>query len=456
MACLRRSSCFARLIAAVLLEGIAAQAAVRPASYFSDHMVIQADQVFGVWGQAAPGEAVTVTFAGHRAQTTAGADGNWRLEFPACPPSGEPQEMTISAENRIVLHDVLVGEVWLVSGQSNMAWLLRDDVDHSLEHTWASGSVRQFTVRRTIASEPARSVEGEWIVADARTVARFSAVAWHFAQAVHRATGVPVAILNATWGNTPIAAWLPREAAPPAATATEPYQAPAALFNGMIHPLTPAAIRGMLWYQGESDVERASAYAPLFADLITRWRAAFGRPDLPFYWVQLPAFRGGDAAGHQWPSLREAQAEALNLPGTGQAVTIDLGDPDDIHPRKKREVGLRLARLALNRIYGSAVPDTGPVFSGAEFSGSTVRVRFRFATPGLLRSPLAALDGFELAGADRVFHAATGRIEQDAVEVSSAAVTDPIAVRYAWRNLARASLFDSHGLPAAPFRSDDW
>ena len=231
---------------------------------------------------------------------------------------------------------------------------------------------------------------------------------------------------------------------------------PAGLFNAMINPLLPYALRGILWYQGESNAVRPTEYHRLFASLITTWRAHFGQGDLPFYWVQISAYQAPPAlGGGGWAALREAQAQALDLPQTGMAVTVDIGDPKNIHPANKQEVGRRLALIAKANTYDLIADYSGPVFSSAERVGARMRVHFRFADGGLTAAdkPLAS---FELAGADRKFHPATATITGDTLLVQSPAVREPVAVRYAWSDCPEANLYNGAGLPAVPFRSDSW
>ncbi len=424
---------------------------VAPSPLFRDHAVLQRDRPVPVWGVAAPGESITVTFGDHTAVATADAAGAWRVDLPALQAEATPRDLIIAGRTTRTVHDVIVGDVWLVSGQSNMAWKLADDADAALELPGSARHViRQLKVERTISADPATTVAAAWTPAGPDTAGSFSAVAWHFAAAVHQATGVPIGIVNATWGNTPIEAWLPAAAGPRATPdATEPYQAPSVLFNGMIHPLAPAALRGILWYQGESNVARAETYAASFRDLIVAWRGLFAQGDLPFYWVQLPGYLGEKPPRGDWPAVREAQATALALPATGQAVAIDLGEAPEPHPRAKREVGRRLARLALHRSYGLPVEDTGPVVTGAEFTANAVRVQFAAEGSAGLHARSASLVGFEVAGADHVFHPASARLAGAEVIVTAEAV--PGAVRYAWRNWPEYSLFNAAGLPAAPF-----
>lgn len=473
-----------------------------PAPLFGDHAVLQRDKPVPVWGAAGPGEKITVTFAGQSLSTTADAAGRWRVDLAPLSASAEPRDLVIAGSSRTVtLHDILVGEVWLASGQSNMERAMRLTYDAPID---IPGSVnypliRHFKTATTVADRPAASVAGAWELPGPETTAGFTAVGYYFARDLLDLLRVPVGIVNSTVGGTPVEAWTEADAlrADPAYPAVAarwrdgqgnattnkadydrllarwqaaqkenrpkgspskvPYPRPplSGLYNGMIAPLVPYALRGAIWYQGEANVGRASEYQSLFASLIAGWRHAFGQDDFPFFWVQLANHARNDKDGTAVAELREAQTRTLALPATGQAVIVDIGHANDVHPRNKRDVGRRLARLALHRVYGLDLVDSGPVFASARREGAGYRVTFTGIAGGL-SAPLRALTGFELAGADRVFHPAEAKIEGDAVLVTSAEVGDPVAVRYAWRNSPAAGLFNDEGLPAVPFRTDDW
>ncbi|HVU22934.1 MAG TPA: sialate O-acetylesterase [Opitutus sp.] len=499
--------------------GMRARAELSLAPLFSEHAVLQCDQVVPVWGRAAPAAEVTVTFGGQSVSATADADGIWILCLPPQPASAAPAELIVAAgRERLTVHDVVVGEVWLASGQSNMEMPVSRLADD--EQKIAATDlplVRQVKIERAVARTPADTVAtGGWQPAAPATVGDFSAVAYFFARELQRKLGEPVGIINSTWGGTEIEAWMSARARastslaaaldarwqhalaewppervaryaaeagawqkadeeahaahrknplpwpPPPATPDSP-RAPGGLFNGMIAPLSPFAIRGIIWYQGESNTGRAAEYAELFAAMIHSWRETWGqggppappRGPLPFYFVQLPAFATADPRARDWAQLREAQAKALALPATGMAVAIDNPEPEDIHPTRKQELGRRLALLARAHIYGVQVDASGPLFASAAREGAAMRVHFTHAGNGLVAHdrPVQAL---ELAGADRVFHPATARIAGDTLLVSSPDVKEPVAVRYAFTNAPAANLYNGAGLPAAPFRSDDW
>ncbi len=498
------------LIALTLaLLATSALADVTLAPLFQDHAVLQRDKPLPVWGRAEPGERVTVAFQGQQISATAGTDGRWIVYLEPVPASAVPQELTVTGKNTLTLRDLLVGEVWLASGQSNMEWPVAKSADAEREIAAANFPlIRQFDARNTSAQQPADTVVGDWKICSPATVGTFSGVAYFFARDLHRKLGVPVGIVNSTWGGTAVEAWTDtvtlqsttawtaidarwqeglanfaeRTANHPAemaawkeaeahakATKTKnplrwpvapvgpgtPY-GPACLFNGMIAPLQPYALRGAIWYQGESNWARPAEYAEIFPAMIRAWRGQWNQGDFPFFFVQLANFvQPGDDTQRGWAYLRETQAKALALPNTGQAVIIDIGDPKDIHPTNKQEVGRRLALLAKAQVYGIHVDWSGPVFASATREGAALRVRFTHAGSGLIadRKPLQSL---EIAGADRRFYAATASIAGETLLVSAPEVKEPVAVRYAWSNSPDANLYNGSGLPASPFRSDSW
>ena len=493
---------FVALLLALSPACATAMADITLAPLFRDHAVLQRNQSVPVWGRAEPGEKITVRFRDQTVGTTAEADGRWIVCLAPMSAAIEPAELTATGKTTVVVRDVLVGEVWLASGQSNMNRPLSSMPDAAkIIADTHNPFVRFNTVALTAAATPAEHVEtGGWLPVTPETAGTASAVAWYFAAEIQRKLGVPVGIIHSSWGGGKIEAWIddrtlrgtqawsaiderwqygianyPRIEAgfsaeetqvkelpaknppPPAATPLPGSQhAPGEWFNGMIAPLQPYALRGVLWYQGESNWEYPAEYAELFPAMIKAWRAQWGLGDFPFYFVQLPNFgQSCDPTHRSWAWLREAQTAALKLPDTGMAVTIDCGDPLDIHPQNKPAVGRRLAALALARTYRVPCDWSGPRFAGATREGSAMRVRFTHVDTGLIagRQPPSA---FELAGADRKFYPATATLDHDTVIVRSPEVPEPVAVRYAWSNAPAANLFNGAGLPAAPFRSDDW
>ena len=454
--------------------------AVELPSLFTDGAVLQRDRPVPIWGTARPGEAVTVSFAGQTLRTTADAKGDWSVLLAPMPASPVGRSLTV---NEVERRDLLVGEVWVCCGQSNMEMPVgngyRPKVYPGMEGFAAAvaaadlPSVRLFRPDHQTARRPLRDLPPtRWERCTPATVGRFSAVGFCFARDLHRALGVPVGVIAVAKSSTTVAAWSPTPAgaaAPPPETATEAddpatppkvsFAEPGALYNGMVAPLMPFAVRGIAYYQGESDAKDPDRYRSRFPALITAWRSAWGQQDLPFLFVQLANFGGrspnpGDGGG--WARQREAQAAALALPRTGMVVTIDIGHGTLIHPPNKAEVGRRLSVVARAVAYGELLPARGPVFAGMDLEGHRVRVRFT-CTDGGLKSRSDSGDhpaGFAIAGKDGLFHPAEALIEGDTVVVQAAAVPDPRHLRYAFAGNPQATLVNGAGLPAEPFRTD--
>jgi len=502
------------ILIALLGLGAHLRADVVPAPLFTDNAVLQRDKPVPVWGTADAGEKVSVSFAGQSVETTADASGKWKVTLAALPARTQGSDLAIKGKNSLTLANIVVGEVWIASGQSNMEWIVKNTYDATLDIPASANFplIRHIKIKRTVAEIPADTVKidrAAWEVAGPDTTGNFTAIGYYFAKDIHQLTGVPVGIIGCNWGGSALEAWVPPSAyqAAPAITAKvkarwdqalaeypakkarfdadhdawvseraaalaagrpftkrEPRAAwgpghrdtPAGLYKGMVNPLVPYALRGALWYQGEANTSRPEEYHDLFTALITGWRARFDQGDFPFYWVQLANYGAGNAAGTAWASLREAQTQTLALPHTGEAVIIDIGNVNDIHPRNKKDVGRRLARLALKNDHGfDDLIASGPVMKEATRSGIGFKVTFAHTDGGLI-APFNALSGFELAGADQVFKPAKARIAGNTVVVTCADVPDPVAVRYAWHNAPDAGLFNQEGLPAAPFRTDTW
>ncbi|MFM8471503.1 MAG: sialate O-acetylesterase [Limisphaerales bacterium] len=494
----------------LLLLAASARADLKLPAIFGDHMVLQRDAVVPVWGTATPGEEVTVSIAGQTVTAKAGADGKWSVKFAKLSAAG-PHTLTVKGNNTVTFSDVLVGEVWLGSGQSNMAMQVSRAKDFEAEQAAAKlPSIRMFTEASPNSPIAQFMGKGEWVVCSPETVGRFSATAYFFGRELHKSLNVPVGLINSSVGGTPIESWIApetqrnspalkdffaaREQAEKAAKPVDPAQTkakfeadlakwqeaakkaksegkpapkrpqdPAAiagrkgdvggLFNGKISPLIPYAIRGALWYLGEanSTPEKAHFYEAQLRLLVTDWRKLWGY-EFPFVWVQLPNFGG---AGRNWPAVREAMLKTLALPHTGMAITIDIGEEKDIHPKNKQDVGRRLAAWALGTVYGQKVATSGPLSTGHQVRGSEMVLSFKH-TDGGLAAKGGELKGFVVAGADQQWKPATARIEGDTVIVSSADVKQPVAVRYAWENWPTCNLYNGAGLPASPFRTDDW
>ncbi len=646
----------------LLVFASAARADVRVPSLVGDNMVLQQGRKARVWGWAEPGERVTVTFRGEKANAVADARGRWEV-FVGPHKAGGPFELTVAGRNTLTFRNVLVGEVWVCSGQSNMEWSLINAQDGARESAAADYPfIHLFTVTKKTSDRPLEDVEGRWVVTTPKEAAQFSAVGYFFGRELHKRLNVPVGLIHTSWGGTPAEAWtsrdtlaanstlrpileryerqladLPRlqqeyerrreewasksvtqdagnrgepegyarpdyaaagwkrmslpqfweaagldvdgviwfrrELEVPAAwagkdltlklgaiddadttyfngervgstgadtpnswmvprsyrvpgtlvragrntvavrvydrvggggfgggemslapadkaagnavalegewlykeEATVPSRridwgsqpqapgpanpnSPTVLYNAMLAPLTPYAVRGAVWYQGESNAGRAYQYRVLFPAMIRDWRAAWNEGDFPFYFVQLANWkaRPQDSVDSEWAELREAQTLTMReAPNTGMAVTIDIGNPDDIHPRNKLDVGLRLARWALADTYGMKLEKSGPLYASHKVEGGRVRVAFTHAE-GLKTRDGGAPAGFYVAGADRKFFPAEARVEKNSVVVWSKDVSAPVAVRYAWADNPPANLYNSSGLPASPFRTDDW
>ncbi len=503
------------LISTLLLAALHA-AEPKLAAVFSDHMVVQREQAVPVWGWADPGDHLTVSFAGQEKQATADAAGKWQVKLDPMPASAEARALVVKsagASNETRVTDVLVGEVWLGSGQSNMAMLVARAKDFDREKAAADlPQIRMFKEESGAANAPAQDAKGRWTPCSPDAVGTFSATLYFFGRELHRDLKVPVGLINSSVGGTPIEAWIAAEAqakspelkgaieaqakaqaaldTPEAkAQAKERYekqlatwkelaaQAKAAgkpapkkpqdpqvqrargggaggLFHGKIAPLIPYAIRGVVWYQGEANANSAKAalYQHQLALLVADWRARWGA-ELPFAWVQLPNFK---RPGDGWMRVREAMLKSLCLPRTGMAITIDIGESNNIHPANKQEVGRRLSLWALGEVYQKPVAATsGPLPAGHEVRGAEIVMSFSHGHGGLQAGD-GAVQGFEIAGEDRQWQPAAARIDGDKVILSSPQVAKPVAVRYAWQDDPACNLQNRAGLPASPFRTDDW
>jgi sialate O-acetylesterase len=473
----------------ILAFGISASVSrgeVRLPAVFGDHGVLQRDKPVPVWGSAAPGEKVEVIFGEQRRETTADSKGWWRVTLDALPASATPADLSVRGTNTITLHDILVGEVWLCSGQSNMEKPIGEQrgqkpvLDAEKEIAAANfPRIRLFKVAKQRLAGPGEDVNAQWEVCTPESIDRlkFSATGYFFGRRIHQDLAVPVGLIDSTWGGTRIEPWTPPEAfalmpslAPFALAAQTSGVAadgsvPSNLFYGMIRPLAPYALRGFLWYQGESnliDVDDRATYADKMEALIRGWRAVWGDAEAPFYYVQIaPHFY--HVVRRQWltspqalPEFWEAQAAALRVKNTGMAATTDLVDDlMDIHPRDKQRVGERLARLALSRAYGrDGIVDTGPVLKRWDARDGKAVLTFDQVAGGLKSNDGKGLTWFEVAGADGRFFAAEAKIDGATVVVSSPYVAKPDAVRFGWDEAARPNLVNSAGLPAWPFRTD--
>ena len=559
------------MVRALLLLGAGLCSALLPVradvtmpAIFGDHMVLQQDAKLPVWGSARPGEKVKVTLGADSLEATAGADGAWRVEFPphARPTGDAAQTLTVAGKNTLTFQDVLIGDVWLASGQSNMAFGIAKE-NRGAESIASADlpKIRLFVVAQATALEPQASdkLHGEWVVCTPKSLRAagaegFSAVAFYFGREISRVTGRPVGLIGSYWGGTPAQAWtslsglqkeptladyvaehqkyadgfaaasgnypklkadydaankawftsvgkdldkqvdawqvdaaedatlgkpappMPRASAPKPVPPIPPdggQRAPTTLFNAMIAPLMPYAIKGVIWYQGEANVKRESAvdYPVLFARLITDWREKWGEGDFPFLFVQLANLSPAPKTPVEnsgYPLVREGQMKALALPNTGMAVTIEIGNPFNVHPKDKLDVGLRLALAARHVVYGEDIVYTGPLYQTMKVEGGKIRLTFTGTGSGLTLGvppwtpsgkppvPPKELTGFAIAGADKKWAWAHATIDGNSVVVGSDQVAQPVAVRYGWASGPLCNLYNHEGLPASPFRTDDW
>jgi sialate O-acetylesterase len=497
-------------ISASLFAAIA-HADVRLPAVISDHMVLQQETPANVWGWAEPGEKVTVKFAGKSAESAADPAGKWSVKLDDLK-AGETGDLTVAGKNTLTVKDVAVGEVWICSGQSNMEWTVVKSKDAATEIPAANyPKLRMFTVQKSAKAEPQEDVTGKWDVCTPETVGAFSAVGYFFGRKLHDTLQQPVGMIHTSWGGTPAEHWTPkpilaadpdfkpafdawekkvadypkakeaydeamtkwkeaekaaREAgkqppAPPRAPqGGDAFGGPACLYNGMIAPLTPYTIRGAIWYQGESNAGNARLYRKLFPTMILSWRRAWNS-EFPFLFVQLANFNAkhqpptGQPEASSWAELREAQTMTLEIPRTGMAVAIDIGESEDIHPKNKQEVGRRLALVAEATVYFRDQEFAGPMFAGAQGEDGKIRLSFRNAQ-GMKAADGGKIKGFSIAGEDKKFVWADAAIEGDHVIVSSPEVKEPVAVRYAWADDPECNLVNEFGLPASPFRTDEW
>jgi sialate O-acetylesterase len=501
--------------ALIIVLSAIVHADVRLPSLMGDNMVLQQNENVRIWGRAKPGEKVSVMPSWQESETSVAADdnGNWGL-FVKTPKAGGPYQITIKGSNTIILKNVLAGEVWVCSGQSNMAMPLqyvdqwnKGAVNWSKEVADSNyPNIRLFSVPPDASPVPKDDCVGKWVKCEPNTVGGFSAVAYFYGRELHKQLGIPIGLIHNSFGGTPAESWISREvlekkfgallerqrtqliadkasyqkqletwqAKTQAAKAQgkpakpkpeEPYWfrdswKPAWLYNAMINPLTPYTIKGAIWYQGESNADRAYQYRQLFPAMIQNWRDKWGIKDFPFYYVQLANFQAPapEPVDDQWAELREAQFTTLSaLKNVGMAAAIDVGEANNIHPQRKQEVGKRLALWALAKNYGRTdLVFSSPLYKSIKVENGAIRVYFDHVDGGLVAAN-GPLKTFAIAGNDHKYVWANARIEGDTVVVYSEKIKNPIAVRYAWAiNPEGCNLYNKAGLPASPFRSDCW
>ena len=467
---------------------INALAVVKLPSVFDDSMILQQDCKVNVWGWAKPGEKITIfgSWQNSAIKTEADENGDWKVCIKT-PKAGGPYNLTIEGENKIEISNILMGEVWLCGGQSNMQRFIRGAKNGYAEIAEANyPMIRLFTVNRTYTLEPQKNLVSEenkqWIICntDRDTTGLFSAVGYFFGRELHKKLNVPIGLIDTSIGGTPIQAWMKRDV-----LMSEPnfkrvfskydpnnltHKNPTCLYNGMIAPLIPFTMKGVIWYQGESNAWGAYEYRRLFPAMINSWRKEWGQGDFPFYYVQIANYfkhdpklaatqqmpEKGEPSDSTWAELREAQLMALSLPKTGMVVTIDIGEPYDIHPKNKQDVGKRLALWALAKEYNHKdLVYSGPLYEKHEIQGNKIRIYFKYTASGLVVEG-DKLEGFAIAGKDKKFVWANAEVDGNTVLIWSDEIEKPVAVRYAWSNWAYCNLFNKEGLPASPFRTDDW
>lgn len=497
---------------ATLLVGTVTRAEVRLPAIIGNNMVLQAGMPLPIWGWADPGEDVTVTLGSSQASAKADADGKWRVTLPAQKANASPAEMIVAGKNSLKLSNVLVGEVWAGSGQSNMQWSVarsqnKDEEINSANHP----NIRLFLVPLRLSPHPLEDVQARWVECSPATVPDFSAVLYFFGREIYRTEKVPVGLIAVSWGGSRIQSWITHEqyasqpelqgelgeydkaiadrkkvmetrrqlvpavkawvAAADKAIAegkeipdgpsipADPlnqFGSHAGMYNGMVHALIPYAIRGFLWYQGESNRGQGMHYHQLKKGLIANWRKLWNQGDFPFLFVQLAPYRY-DNNETLLPEIWEAQTETLKIPNTGMAVTTDIATIRDIHPPNKQDVGKRLALWALANTYGHEdVVHSGPLYDSMSIEGEKIRVKFTHVGGGLAAKDGKPLSWFSIAGENKQFHPASASIDGDTVVVSSPDVKNPVAVRFGWNQIAEPNLANKAGLPASPFRTDRW
>lgn len=501
----------------LLFAGLApaARAELKLPAIIGDHMVLQQKQSNPIWGWDTPGTKVTVTFDGKTKSAEAGADGKWTVKLDPVDANAKPAVLSIAGSSKRDIQDVLVGEVWMCSGQSNMGWTVNGDWKGDLESLASNHpNLRLITVPIVGTQELKTDFAGEWKASNPETARTFSAVGFFYGRYLHEVLGVPVGLINNAWGGSAAEAWVRRETiekdprfkrlvdgwkqqeaqlgsaeakasyekaleiwktkaaeakaagkpAPPAPRSPEQLLGgnarPGNIFAGMVHPTLGYGIKGVIWYQGESNAGRAWEYAQLFPFMIEQWRAEWKQGDFPFYWVQLADFKAEapDQFDAQWAELRESQTKTLSLPNTGEAVIIDLGEANDIHPKNKYDVSARLARWALAKDYGfKDLAHQSPTYREMRVAGKKATLKFDHVGSGLRTVDVGDVQGFVICGEDRKWVRAQATITgPDSVDVWADGVAAPVAVRYAWADNPVCNVLSKEGLPMTPFRTDDF
>jgi sialate O-acetylesterase len=490
--------------------GFSARAEIVLPKIIGNNMVLQRNENVIILGEAEPGENITVSFCGQKVSAVSDKGGQWKVKMGPFK-AGGPFEMKVSGNtDEITVNNVLIGDVWVCSGQSNMQLGVSEVLNAAQEIANADNpNIRLLTIPLKVSDTPQSKFTAKWLICGPKTVRPFSATAYFFGKELQKELNIPIGLINSSWGGTPIAAWMSAEAfgsdpdfrlihersnntlsdyklkkeeyeqkksewmelaekaqansdplpSRPKFPEKPPYQIlPSYLYNAMISPLISYPIKGAIWYQGEADAAFAYQYRKLFPAMIEDWRNAWGQGDFPFLFVQLANYMQSKRMPSQsaWAELREAQSMTLSCQNTGMAVTIDIGNPTNIHPKNKQEVGRRLALAALSVAYGRKIVYSGPIYELMEITDNKIYLSFNHIGSGLMAKSNEPLSGFAIAGEDRKFVWANAEIEGDKVVVWSDDVWNPVAVRYAWGDNPVCNLYNKEGLPASPFRTDNW
>lgn len=495
---------------------MAAQAEIKLPAIIGSNMVLQQKQANPIWGWDTPGTKVTVTLGGKTKTAVADAKGKWTVKLDPLPASAKPVTLSIQGSNLVKLTNILVGEVWICSGQSNMQWSVSQSYDADLEIATAKfPQIRLISVPQVGTQEPQEDFKGGWAACSPSNVGEFSAVGFFFGRTLHQALNVPVGLIDNAWGGSAAEAWVRRDVLEKDArfktlmdgwvtrekdlsseAAKQRYDSalaawkkradeakakkaefrerapqspqqqlsgnsrPGNIYNGVLLPTIGYGIKGTIWYQGESNASRAHEYGYLFPLMIQHWRDEWKQGDFPFYWVQLADFKAEQPQpdDSDWAELRESQTKTQNaIKNGGQAVIIDIGEGRDIHPRNKRDVADRLVRLALAKDYGMKIPYRSPEYKGVEIQGNKAIVTLDTFGSSLYTFDVQEVKGLAVCGADKKWVWATGKlVGHDKIEVSAPGVAKPVAVRYAWSDNPVCNLYSKEGLPVTPFRTDSF
>ena len=434
---------------------------------FGNHMVLQQNAEVTIWGWSKPLEEITVrgSWDEKSVKIKVGNHGNWQVKLHT-PGAGGPYTVTVQGYNKVIIEDVLIGEVWLCSGQSNMEWTVNIGIENGEQHATEANhpQIRFFTVLHRAATTPQLDLDGEWVVCTPETMRNFSAIGYFFGNALQQNLGAPIGLINSSWGGTPAEIWteptaiaqdkILADAATKLPDAPWGPKEPGSAYLAMIQPLIPFQIAGALWYQGEANTANGATYNQLLTTMVKTWRAAWGY-EFPFYYVQIAPFKYGRAM--EGVLVRDAQRQATqSIPNSGMVVISDIGNTENIHPKNKIDVGIRLANWALHYTYGKKdVVASGPMYRNRTIEKNKIRLFFDYAEQGLMTKG-KELTYFEIAGEDQQFVPAQARIEGNTVIVQAKTVKNPVAVRFAWSNTAEPNLFNKAGLPTSCFRTDDW